>query len=74
MDLTQVNWSLFKTFIFYLGMFDAGVVLLGGLAIAFYLIIDLKTIRGSLIPAMLIIVVTNLWAVITVIATRWLAG
>lgn len=74
MEFFSVDWNLLKAFIFWFGLFDALIVLLGGLAFAFYLIIDLTNIRRSLFPAFLIVVLTNVWAVIVIQTTRWLAG
>lgn len=67
-----VNWEFFKAFVFFLGLFDAAVVVLGGLAIAFYLIIDLTLIRRTLLPALLVLVLTDVLGVLILVTTRWL--
>jgi hypothetical protein len=66
----------FPQFVFYLGIFDAGIVMLGGLVSAFIILMgwDAKKLWERIFPAASAIIVSNIAAAIILAATRWLGG
>lgn len=66
----------YPTLVFYMGLFDAGIVMLGGAVVATMFIFkvntdDLTTRAG---PAVGVLIGSNVAAAIILGATRWLIG
>lgn len=69
-----MNW--YTTFVFYMGLFDAGVVMLGGLMAAFTILLgwDAKKLWERIFPACGTIIISNVAAALILLSTKWLGG
>lgn len=68
--------SWFPQFVFYLGIFDAALAMLGGLLAAFIILMgwDAKALWERIMPAGGVIIISNVAAAVILFATRWLGG
>lgn len=62
--------------VFYLGVFDAGIVMLGGLLTAFIILMgwDARKLWERILPAAFAVIASNIAAAMILAATRWLGG
>jgi hypothetical protein len=68
--------SWYPTLVFYFGLFDAGIIMLGGLMVALYILAgwDYGKMFERVGPALATIIGSNIAASIILGATRWLIG
>lgn len=66
----------YPTLVFYMGIFDAGIIMLGGLVVAVFILagLDYGKLFERVGPALGVIVGSNVAAAIILGATRWLVG
>ncbi len=69
-----MNW--YTIVIFYIGIFDAGVLMMGGMVTAGAIMIGVKAdmLWERMWPATGILVVSNFGAALVLTAVRWLVG
>lgn len=72
--MNSMSW--YPTLIFYMGLFDAGIVMLGGVVVAAMFILKINTddLMERAGPAVAVLIGTNIAAAIILGATRWLVG
>lgn len=68
--------SWYPTLVFYFGLFDAGIIMLGGLLIAIYILLgwDYGKVFQRVGPALGTVIGANVAASVILGATRWLIG
>lgn len=68
--------SWFPQVVFYLGIFDAAIIMLGGLVAAFVILMgwDAKKLWERVLPAVSTVVVSNVAAALVLWAVRYLGG
>jgi len=68
--------SWYPALVFYFGLFDAGIIMLGGLAIATYILLgwDYGKVWDRVFPALGTVIGSNVAASLILGATRWLIG
>ena len=66
----------YPTLVFYFGIFDAGLIMAGGLIVAFYILIgkDVGALFERIGPALGTLIGSNVAASIVLGATKWLIG
>mgnify|MGYP001584263968 CR=1 FL=1 len=66
----------YPTLVFYFGLFDAGLIMLGGLIVAVFILIgkEVGPIMERIGPALGTIIGSNIAAALILGATRWLIG
>lgn len=66
----------YPTMVFYFGILDAGLIMLGGLVIAVYILLgwDTGKVFERVGPALGTVIGSNVAAAIILGATRWLMG
>jgi hypothetical protein len=64
----------YPTVVLYLGLFDAGAIMFGGLSAAFVILMgwDAQKLWERIFPALGMLIASNVAAAITLAATRWL--
>lgn len=69
-----MNW--YPTVVLYLGLFDASVIMLGGVIGAFVILMgwDAQKLWERVFPAVAMLIGSNVAAAIILAATRWLLG
>ncbi len=70
----MMTW--YPTIVLYFGLFDAGVIMLGGVIAAFVILMgwDAKKLWDRIFPALGVVIGSNVAAAIILAATRWLLG
>ncbi len=68
--------SWYPTVVLYFGLFDAGVIMLGGVVASFVILMgwDAKKLWERIFPALATVIGSNVAAAIILAATRWLLG
>lgn len=68
--------SWYPTMVFYFGLFDAGLIMIGGLIVATYILCgwDASKMFERVGPALGTVIGSNIAAAIILGATRWLMG
>jgi hypothetical protein len=68
--------SWYPSLVFYFGLFDAGLIMAGGLLVAAYILMgkDWSAMFERIGPALGTIIGSNIAAAIILGATRWLMG
>ena len=68
--------SWYPSLVFYFGLFDAGIIMLGGMVVAIYILLgwDYGKMFERVGPALGTIIGSNVAAAIILGATRWLIG
>ena len=66
----------YPSLVFYFGLFDAGIIMVGGLVVAIYILLgkDYSEMLARVGPALGVIIGSNIAAAIILGATRWLIG
>lgn len=66
----------FPKLVFYLGIIDAAIAMLGGLLAAFIILMgwDARALWERIIPAGVAIIVSNVAAALILLGTKWLGG
>jgi len=66
----------YPTMVFYFGVFDAGLIMAGGLVVALYILLgwDAGKVFERVGPALATVIGSNVAAAIILGATRWLMG
>ncbi|KRQ99240.1 hypothetical protein [Bradyrhizobium valentinum] len=68
--------SWYPTLVFYFGLFDAGIIMAGGLLVAVYILLgwDYGKMFERIGPALAVVIGSNVAAALILGATRWLIG
>lgn len=66
----------YPTMVFYFGLFDAGMIMLGGLLVTTYILVgwDYGKMFDRIFPALATLIGSNIAAAVILGATRWLIG
>lgn len=66
----------YPTMVFYFGLFDAGIIMLGGLLVTTYILVgwDYGKMFDRIFPALATLIGSNIAAAVILGATRWLIG
>lgn len=70
----MMTW--YPTIVLYFGLFDAGIIMLGGVVASFVILMgwDAKKLWERIFPALATVIGSNVAAAFILAATRWLLG